>query len=217
MMVVEIRGCGLAGVCVGWWLWRRGVEFCFVGERGRGASWAAAGLMNPVTGKGMNVSWETGRFLGEAKRFYREVEAELGREYFRESGVLRVFRSGEEREKFAGKRGELAEWVGDEFEEVEGVKGGEFGGVCWEGGGWLGVRDFVRDSLAFFGEGASGEGPVVFCEGAKGLREGPFSFLPTRLAKGEILTLRGPGWGEERILNRGGWVIPLGEDLYRVG
>ena len=38
-----------------------------------------------------------------------------------------------------------------------------------------------------------------------------------RSAKGEILTVRIPGFAESRILNRNGWVIPLGDDLYRVG
>ncbi|MCH1499238.1 MAG: FAD-binding oxidoreductase, partial [Akkermansiaceae bacterium] len=33
----------------------------------------------------------------------------------------------------------------------------------------------------------------------------------------EILTVRVPGWGESRILNRAGWVIPIGGDLFRVG
>jgi glycine/D-amino acid oxidase-like deaminating enzyme len=29
--------------------------------------------------------------------------------------------------------------------------------------------------------------------------------------------VRIPGWREDRILNRAGWLIPIGGDLYRVG
>ena len=31
------------------------------------------------------------------------------------------------------------------------------------------------------------------------------------------MTVRIPGWDEERILIRGGWIIPIGDDLYRTG
>jgi glycine/D-amino acid oxidase-like deaminating enzyme len=49
------------------------------------------------------------------------------------------------------------------------------------------------------------------------LIRGEFAGVTHRSAKGEILTVRIPGWKEERILNRNGWVIPLEGDLYRVG
>ena len=122
--------------------------------------------------------------------------------------------------KFASKQTELSPWVGEIFENLPTVKGGEWGGVEWVGGGWLNVRDFVHDSLNFFQEeGVGAEGPAVevYTQGAMGLTEGIFSFLPKRLAKGEILEVSIPHWGEKRILNRRGWCLPIGNDLYRVG
>lgn len=217
---VTIHGCGLAGVFVGWRLWQRGISFRHVGERQVGASWAAAGLVNPVTGKGMNAGWRLGDFLEEMREFYLDAGSMLGRHYFKEVPVLRVFTDEKERAKFEAKKPELEAWVGDVYPYLTDVQGGGFGGVEWSGGGWVDVRAFLNDSLAFFeaeGMGAPGPQVDVFCEGTKGLLDGEFSFLPNRLAKGEILEVEVPGWHEERILNRRGWCIPIGDDCYRVG
>ena len=220
MQVVTIHGCGLAGVFLGWQLWKRGVSFRHVGERSVGASWAAAGLVNPVTGKGMGVSWRIADFLDEMKEGYLGAGSMLGRQYFQELPVLRVFTDEKEREKFRAKQDDLEPWIGNVYPVLTDVKDGDFGGVEWSGGGWLDVRRFVTDSLAFFAEeGAGAPGPEVdiYCQGAPGLQEGVFSYLPNRLAKGEILEVEIPGWNEERILNRRGWCIPIGRDRYRVG
>jgi glycine/D-amino acid oxidase-like deaminating enzyme len=57
----------------------------------------------------------------------------------------------------------------------------------------------------------------IWCTGASGLIRSDFSDIEHRSAKGEILTVRISDWGENRILNRAGWLIPIGGDLYRVG
>ena len=220
MKGVTIHGCGLAGVFLGWRLWQRGISFQHVGAREVGASWAAAGLVNPVTGKGMNVSWRLAEFLEEMKEFYLDAGAMLGRHYFREEPVLRIFAGEKEKAKFRAKQDELEPWIGGVYPVLTDVKGGDAGGVEWLGGGWVNVRRFVNDSLAFFAEEGMGRpGPEVevYCEGAKGLQKGCFSYLPQRLAKGEILEVEVPEWGEQRILNRRGWSIPIGGERYRVG
>lgn len=216
---VTIQGCGLAGVFLGWQLWRRGVGFRHLGERQVGASHAAAGLINPVTGKGMNAGWRLDEFLAEMGDFYAEVEAVLGKRYFFRLPVLRVFSNEAEKAKFLRKEAEMLPWVGAFYETLPDVKDGSAGGVEWLGGGWLNVRGFLMDSLAFF-EGWQGRSQceaTVLCEGSRGLLGGSFSYLPNRLAKGEILEVSVPGWGEWRILNRRGWAIPIGDDVYRVG
>ena len=220
MSKVTINGCGLAGTLLGWRLWQRGAKFCIIGDQNVGASWAAAGLVNPVTGKGMNVSWRLGDFLSEMKKFYSEAGALLGENYFRDNAVLRVFASQNERQKFIAKQSQLEPWIEQVYPALNNVKGGQWGGVEWHSGGWLDVKGFVKNSLAFFAKNpAKGISPevTVHCDGAKGLREGPFSWLPQRLAKGQIVEVTVPGWNEDRILNRHGWCIPIGEDRYRVG
>lgn len=220
MSEVTIKGCGLAGVLLGWRLWQRGMRFHFEGEQNVGASWAAAGLVNPVTGKGMNASWRLAEFLDEMKCFYSEAGRLLGQKYFREKPVLRIFANEKELQKFKAKKAELEPWIGQIHSVLTDVKNGQLGGVEWRGGGWLDVKGFVQDSLVFFDKNpAQDTAPevTVYCEGAKGLESGPFSYLPSRMAKGQIVEVKIPAWNEQRILNRNGWCIPIGENCFRVG
>ena len=60
-------------------------------------------------------------------------------------------------------------------------------------------------------------GLQVWCTGAAGLMRGDFLEIAHRSAKGEILTVKVPGWDEGRILTRNGWVLPIGAECYRVG
>ncbi|MEM7783542.1 MAG: FAD-dependent oxidoreductase [Planctomycetota bacterium] len=217
---LTIRGCGLAGVLLGWRLWQRGVTFRLEGRKDVGASKAAAGLVNPVTGKGMNTSWRLSDFLPEMKAFYGEIGALLGQNYFYEKPVLRIFSDEKERQKFFKKRVQLEPWIAKVHPILPHMKHGQWGGVQWHSGGWLNVRAFVEDSLEFFERECPGftePNATVYCEGAKGLQSGPFSFLPQRLAKGQIVEVTVPGWNENAILNRNGWCIPIGGDRYRVG
>jgi glycine oxidase len=58
---------------------------------------------------------------------------------------------------------------------------------------------------------------VVFAEGY-GLKSNPFfNYLPLEGTKGEVITMKIPGLNEEAIIKSGVFIIPLGEDLYRVG
>ncbi len=64
-------------------------------------------------------------------------------------------------------------------------------------------------------------GKVVFCEGWRAMGNPFFPGIPFKPAKGEMLTLRAKG-GElpgfpKAIVNRGKWILPLGEGLYRAG
>lgn len=228
---ITIVGQGIAGTCLAWRLWDRGKDFRIVhrGDR-RSASLISAGLLTPVTGRGMNPSWRLEEFLGEARRFYRSVEMVLGEQFFREVPIVRLFANAEERSKFEGKRDALAQWIDAMLEECDCPYYAPHGGVIWRGGGRLDTRRFLEASKGYFREAGLFEvqemdldAPVpdcevtVLCAGAEGLGSGPFGFLPERRAKGELLTIRILGFPEERVVSRGGWLIPLGGGLFRAG
>ncbi|NIP93870.1 MAG: FAD-binding oxidoreductase [Akkermansiaceae bacterium] len=228
---VSIVGQGLAGTCLAWRLWDRGRSMHIVhrGDR-RSASLVSAGLLTPVTGRGMNPSWHLDRFLPEAIRFYRSVEVVLGEQFFFEVPIVRLFANAEERVRFEKKRDELEPWVGEVLEKSDCLIHAPHGGVTWKGGGRLDTQRFLEASKGYFREAGLFEvGEVdldspdpdaevtVLCAGAAGLGCGPFEFLGERRAKGELLTVRILGFPEERIVSRNGWLIPLGGHLFRAG
>lgn len=58
---------------------------------------------------------------------------------------------------------------------------------------------------------------IVFATGY-GLKSNPyFEYLPLNGTKGELLLLRIPGLKEERVIKSSAFIIPMGDDLYRVG
>jgi len=58
---------------------------------------------------------------------------------------------------------------------------------------------------------------IVFCEGPRATDNPLFAWLPFRLAKGELLTIKAPELDVDFVINRGMFVLPLGNDLYKVG
>lgn len=218
-----IVGQGLAGTCLAWALWRVGEPFILV-DRGRGgSSRVAAGMINPVTGKNFEPSWRIGDFLPEALSFYREVENRIRRRIWHSFPVLRLAGSNKEMEKIRSKLANpaVAPWVEREIEAPEGWAGA----VELRGGGRLDTLAFMDGSREFFeglGHYRQGEFPrgqtndhVIWCDGSDGLLAG--SLGPHRCAKGEILTVCSD-WDSGCIrIGAGGWLVPLGGGMFKVG
>lgn len=218
-----IIGQGLAGTCLAWELWKRGVEFSLVDRGAGGSSRVAAGMVNPITGKNFEPSWRIAEFLPDALDFYAEVEARIGRKVWHPFPVLRLAGSDKEWRKILTKLDapDVAPWVAGEVA----VPDGWAGAVEVRGGGRLDTRAFLDGSRELFeklgvfhvGE-VSMEGVAceIRCEGAAGLLGGRFG--PHRCAKGEILTLRAAGWDESRIrIGAGGWLVPQGGGVFKLG
>ncbi len=219
-----IVGQGLAGTCLAWALWERGVPFLLVGRGGGGSSRVAAGMVNPITGKNFEPSWRIAEFLPDALALYARVEARISRRLWHPFPVLRLAGSEKEWQKIISKLElkEVALWVQGEVAAPEGWTGA----VEVRGGGRLDIRAFLEGSREFFDElGCYRFGEVstekiqpheIRCEGAVGLVTGRYG--PHRCAKGEILTIRAPGWDESQIrIGAGGWLVPQGGGVFRVG
>jgi glycine/D-amino acid oxidase-like deaminating enzyme len=221
-----IVGQGLAGTCLAWELWRRGVSFIIVDrECGMAASRVAAGLVNPVTGKNFEPSPMIGEFLPEALEFYRSIEEKLGVVLWYPMPIMRLAGNDDEWAKMRAKttRADVETWVGKELaaEEI----GGWVGGFEISGGGRFDVKAFVDRSRDFFKSlgvyrkdeiGFDDVESRVWCDGAAGLVDGRHG--EARCAKGEILTVRAESWDETHIrVGAGGWLVPLGEGCFKLG
>ena len=58
---------------------------------------------------------------------------------------------------------------------------------------------------------------IIFCEGYKAIKNPLFNYLPFKLTKGEVVTVKLPGFEKEKVANKGAFVLPLGNDLYKIG
>lgn len=238
-----IVGQGLAGTALAWQLRWHG---CRVVVLDRAAavtsSRIAAGLLTPITGKRLALTWRFAELWPVAVAFYRRVEAETGEAFFHERPMVRLFQNDEEREIFAKRvdrefRGlvrqpELlvnADWFSNPLGGFEMTQAGQLAteryldasqaAFEWDGGfrvAEVGVSDIEvspdRVRLPRLGVEARA---VIFCEG---FAVNPwFPAMKFNAVKGEILTLRIPGLTEDRIVNHGVWLMPVGGDVFRTG
>lgn len=208
--MIEVIGFGLAGACVALRLLERGMEFRVIDDEKPGSTIVAAGLVNAVAGKNFEPSWKVSKYWEEAFPFYNGLDPKL----FTRLPIHRLWRDEKDRAKFHRKRELLEPWI-DQIDDT---------GVTWKGGGWLDTRAFLKaarqrleNAGIEFTARPEGAKTQIFCTGAAGLLKKDFSDITHRSAKGEILTVRIPSWNESRILTQNGWIIPIGDDLYRVG
>ena len=57
----------------------------------------------------------------------------------------------------------------------------------------------------------------IYCQGYQIANNPLFGYIPMKPSHGDVLTIKAPDLKYEDILNRNMFVLPLGDDLYRVG
>ena len=244
MTELLIVGQGLAGSCLAWALWRRGISFRVVDapQAGR-ASWVSAGLITPISGKRFAITWKFVEALPVARSFYESLTSEGCPNLFTPRDIVRIFQDETERGLWSKRRDwpALKPWVKEEYDEVtgDGVKTNP-GGVRWRGGASVDVARFLtftRNWLTAKGwlleasvdpasliehpnriELAAWEARrIVFCEGFR-VRDNPrFDYFPLRLARGDLLTLRVTSPLPSRVYTREFYLLPGTDQTARLG
>jgi glycine oxidase len=225
-----IVGQGLAGTALAWELLRRGRDVRIIDlEEATTSSKIAAGVMTPITGQRMALSWRVQETLPAAREFYAYVESELAVPVFHERPILRLFRDPEEAARWETRKSDpaFAPFVGRPFVDV-----GDFGGFEICGGGSLDCPRYLTQSRrAFQSRGIYESGyvdpggaadlrarRVIFCQGFAAASNPSFSWVPWKAAKGEILAVSIPALaGESRIISSGQWVAPVRGDIFLTG
>lgn len=225
MKPIVIVGMGLAGTCTAWNFWHRGVPFRIVDSGRPGSSVVAAGLIHPVTGKQCTVAPDFAVRREQAETFYRTIEALVSTQCWHPLEVWRLLSQEEVKKKISRfESGAAASWVlGIEKQ----ARWPEETAVLLRGGARLDVAHFLQISRDFFAAQncyRQGECPLpqqneltILCEGAEGLMRGNPVAWRHRCARGEILTVHAPNWRQERMVTGRGWLVPVGQDCYKVG
>jgi glycine/D-amino acid oxidase-like deaminating enzyme len=238
-----ILGGGLAGTTLAWRLWERGQPFLLVDRDAPvTASKIAAGLVTPITGMRLGLSWRYALFHGEAVAFYRSLEARLGRTFYHETPVVRLLRSEWQAGIWAKRchRPEYAPYLQPPREPLVDpeVFAQSFGGFEQRPGGWLDTSAYLQASRAFFeaagcwrtGEvealeetadavrwGEAEFAAAVWCTGWQAAQKPELSGVPFQSARGSILTVQADTRGESRVISGACWLVPRGDGSLRAG
>lgn len=243
---VAIVGQGLAGTALAWRLRERGRRVLILDPQAEiTSSRVAAGLLTPITGQRLAVSWRFAEMEPVATAFYRRVEAATGASFFHADGAVRLFCDDAERRMYESRRDSA--FAGLVREPEPPLDASAFsapvGGFEMPTAARLDTKTYLDASREFFAAEGSfrreavhpvndvrlesdrvafprlgiDAATVVFCTGFA-LSTNPW-FRGVRFsgAKGEILTLRISGLAETRVVNRGVWLAPLGGGFFRAG
>lgn len=241
-----IIGQGLAGTTLAWQLLDRGRRVLVIDRAEAGtSSRLAAGLITPITGQRLTVSWRFPEFHSAAVNFYRSIEARTGSRLLHADGAVRLWQNERETEVFARRRADeagFAALVAELSPLPDAISTGP-GGFEMPSAARLNVPLFLNVSRAEFqrhcayceadvdpaddlvvepnGVGISRLGvfgqTVVFCQGIAATENSWFRGVEFDATRGEILTVAIPQLTERRTLHRGVWLASLGDGRFRLG
>lgn len=239
---VLILGLGLAGGCLALELLNRNIPIRVVDVPWLSASSkVAAGILNPLIFRYYTLSWRAEPYLEYSKNYFRKFGVLTKNTVLHELPMLRIFgRNEAELWTLRADAHPFSEYMRKEI--LSNVKGLilEYGAgeVC--GSGWIdtarfltGVRHIldekqlideqqwdyrqidVSNGRVFF-DGRAYRA-AVFCEGYRGVSNPYLSGIPFRPVKGDILKVRIPGLPVDYIVNSKIFLVPLGNDEFRLG
>jgi glycine/D-amino acid oxidase-like deaminating enzyme len=239
---ILIIGGGIAGTTLAWLLHDRGLPFLIVDrDEPATSSKVAAGLLSPITGIRLTLSWRYETLYPEALAFYRDKEARLGLTFYREVPTALLLRD-DKAVAFWQKRREQPE-IMNYVQPTSGPLVNESvfdnpnGGFEIKHSGWLDTAAFLQASRQYFqqlGGWQTGDvgmdqfdreviwqgqtfTQVVFCTGWEAAKHPWFDWVPFQSAQGTVLQISADIGSEARIVNRSCWVLPRGDGTLRVG
>lgn len=238
-----IVGAGLAGISFAETAFLHGKSFTVISDTSQNSSVVAAGLYNPVILKRFSLPVDAAVHLEYMKPFYSNIETRLNAKFDFDLPVYRRFASVEEQNNWfeAADKPALSPFLSTElirtryncFSSPFG-----FGKVLHTGyidtGRFLKVyQDYLKqdgklveesfeyselnieqDHVSYRGTTAR---HIVFAEGF-GIHANPyFNYLPLDGTKGELLIIKARDLNLDAAVNAGVFILPIGNDEYKVG
>ena len=243
MLDYLVVGLGLAGISFCEQLEQNGKSYKLISDHSEQASLVAGGLYNPTILKRFTMAWEAHTQMQMALPFYERLEKKLGTTLDYKVSVLRRFASVEEQNQWfeAADKPGLTHYILPKVLEnknpaIEAPFG--LGEVAQTGridtqellkeySRYLMDKDCLLEQTFLFKDLELHENFIqyqqlearrlVFAEGY-GLKRNPFfSYLPLNGTKGELLTIHAPDLKETSVIKSSVFIIPLGNDHYRIG
>lgn len=239
-MKILIIGQGIAGTLLAWNLRKKGARPTLVdGNLPGGSSIAAAGIINPVTGKRFAKSWRFDEFYPVAQASYRALEQELGIQIWEDRPTLRLLGTVEEANDWSLRCAQ------EDYQTIlsDDATADDWAPTLKPGFRYGLIRHSARANMPLmvqtYREAAIREGffesaqveyaetetllkaydRIVFCEGWRGAQNPYFPEAKFRVSKGEALKLRfiGDFPPPTRMLKKNVLVAPLGEGIFWAG
>ncbi len=238
-----IVGLGLAGIAFCEQCLAAGKTFIAYDKGGPGASRVAAGLYNPVILKRYTLPWKSVEQFDVAIPYFRKLEQKLNVSLLHPMPVRKIFSSIEDQNNWfsATDNAELRRFIKPEIvrDETSQVKAPfDYGEVLETGRvditklqevyetyliehDAFAKAEFYHNAIQFnqttviYDEVEAEH--IIFAEGY-GVKSNPyFQKLPLVGNKGEYIIIKAPHLQQEAAVKSSFFIVPLGNDLYKVG
>lgn len=221
---ILIAGQGVAGTLLAWELEQAEVPFLIrdPGHEGT-ATAAAAGIINPITGRRLVKTWRFDVLRPLAAEVWRDLGDALGVRLWREMRVRREFADDEERNTWERKAatGELSPYAGAPFDNGFWIVGAArvdlAAAMAAARRRWRMQGRLREDTVPDLAAAAERHRMVIDCTGAAGASHAAFDYVPWEFSKGDTLEIGVEGLDPDVILNRRLWVAPAGEGIALAG
>ena len=237
-----VVGLGIAGISICEQLEAQGKRFV-VFNSGSGATVKSGGILNPTVLKRFTAAWNATEFFEYAIPFYNKLSEKLKEEIFTPTPVLRIFKSVEEQNNWtvASDKKELGAFLSAEL-----IKNSNpsvlapFGFGRVNGTGRIHAAQLLASYKKYLDSSGSfsseefdynllqeREGgiqykdisatKIIFSEGATAVNNPYFPKNALIGNKGEYVIIKAPELNTNDFLKGSMFVIPLGNDEYKVG
>ena len=238
-----IVGCGLAGISFAEQALQHNKTILVLDNDSQSSSKIAGGLYNPVILKRFSEVWEAQSQLVTMNAFYAQLTPRIEQQFDYKMPILRKFFSVEEQNNWfaASDKPNLSPFLSTElhFKAYKGIQA-DFGygevmhtGYVDTASLLSAYRDYLTNNNWFrleafdYSEVVVQEDYVqykdiqakhlIFAEGF-GLHANPFfNHLPLDGTKGELFIIKAPDLDLDVIVNTSVFILPLGNDLFKVG
>jgi glycine oxidase len=235
---IYIIGQGIAGSVLAFLMHQSGLRVrVYDDEHKSSASKVAAGMWNPVSFKRMSQSWIADDLLPVADSIYRNMEATLGAQFYHPMELVKVFPDT----KFANMwdehsmSAEVGHYLTSQQDEVVKAQFHQPNGHgVVSNAGWLDIPTLLTKCKEYFVQhdmyeqcsidqsfidellAKDKQALIIFATGpaSTALFSDKVRII---LNKGEVLTVRIKDLPMTRIANFGKFLIPMGNDLFRLG
>jgi len=223
MSSVHVVGMGLAGSLAAWEFIRRGIRVSAWDDTSADtSSLVAAGMITPITGQRLKPTWRGEQLLEQARATYSEIERHFSTQLQHDWTLRRVFRDTSMQEWFHRRihSGELTPYA------VTAISPGQVDGVRYPHGGMqhgnvvtIDIPQLIKlmRSVVDWTAYSDSASAVIDCTGYRAVTDPNWSLLPIEPSKGEILDVCIKGLDIDHILTNGTWILPMGNDRYRIG
>ncbi len=233
-----IIGQGLAGSLLALLMLEEGMDVTVLDDGHQSSSsMIAAGMWNPVTFKKLNESWLASQVVPKADSIYSRFEKKFNTSFYHPTELVRIFADTHTSNDWDERsvHPELSAFLTDEQDgNVKEQLNQPHGHGIVRHAGWMDVPKFIVCAKAFLQEenkliigkvseeklkelSSEKDNIVIFCTGWKSLVQPGFDWMPMIPNKGEVLTIKSVSLKLKRMLNFGKFLIPIGNDLFRLG